>query len=327
MAQHLIHIGYPKAGSTFLQRWFALHPAFHFNPGGLGGYHTVYEIARPSDATYKYYVTSSESLSAPSKSAGRVNLTHGGAEPYTDIRDLETQAKVCEILKTLFPNSRILITTRGFKSKILSGYSQYVKTGGREHLNVMCQRIMNHLEKADFNYYDVNSLLRLYSEAFGEENLVVLPYELLRDDQEKFIAVLEERLGVEHAEVKIGRVNPSLSPEEMYWYPLISRAVSAVASKFGTRAFRKIYTWYIHQIRAKKLRAPVKVVARVWPDKRITKDDFPDELLLHLVGKATLLKKDPLYAPYSKEYLWEDEPVETLPLQRDSAVKQFAGNA
>jgi len=34
MAKHLIHIGYPKAGRTFLQAWFQQHPELCYVPEG-----------------------------------------------------------------------------------------------------------------------------------------------------------------------------------------------------------------------------------------------------------------------------------------------------
>ena len=42
---HLIHIGFPKAASTFLQHWFDRHPEIAYRPGGLAGMHTVYDLS------------------------------------------------------------------------------------------------------------------------------------------------------------------------------------------------------------------------------------------------------------------------------------------
>lgn len=303
MAQHLIHVGYPKAGSTFLQAWFERHPALRYKPGGLGGFHNVYELARPSDAAYAYYVTSFEGLCTPHESAGDVRLDFGGAEPERPERVKENQAGVCALLKALYPGSRVLVVTRGFKGMILSGYSQYVRMGGRLHLDGMCRKLAAAAQEDAHYYYDFDYLLRLYGEAFGEENLIVLPYELLRDDQDKFLAVLEGKLGLEHAEVRLGRVNASLSPEELYWYPLISRAVSSAASRLGPARFRKIYRWYVGRTLDNRLSPLIKLLGRLRPGRRITEADFPADVLHHFEGLATRLADDPLYAPYAAEYL------------------------
>jgi hypothetical protein len=306
MTRHLIHIGYPKAGSTFLQAWFERHPELCYITGGLGGFHNVWQVSRSFDETYKYYVTSCEDLSTPHKSSGGIKLAYGGAEPFDDDRRKEKQARVCSVLKSLFPQSRILIVTRGFKGLIVSGYSQIVRTGGRVHLGEMCRQYAIGLQDESYNHYDFDYLLRLYGEAFGEENLIVLPYELLRDDQEKFISVLEERLGLRHVEIKLGRVNPSLSPEELYWYPVISRLVSAGASRLGPVWFPKVYRRYVRLTLDNRLRPLIRLLRLLKPDKKITDADFPVEIMSHFEGKATRLKADPLYAPYAAEYLLDE---------------------
>lgn len=311
MTRHLIHIGYPKSGSTFLQAWFERHPELCYKHGGLAGFHNVYELARPTDSTYKFHVTSFEGLSTPHESAGRIRLDFGGAEPEREDRVKENQASVCAVLKHLYPGGRVLVVTRGFRGMVISAYSQSVRMGGRLHPEDMCRKLAERLQNDASHYYDYDYLLRLYSDAFGEENLIVLPYELLRDDQNGFLAVLEEQLGLEHVDINLGRINPSLSPEELYWYPLISRMVSTAASRLGTARFRRIYRWYVGKTLHNRLHLLIKLLRLLQPDKKITKADFPVDILRHFEGKATRLKDHPLYAPYVAEYLLADEPART----------------
>ncbi|HEX8131726.1 MAG TPA: sulfotransferase [Pyrinomonadaceae bacterium] len=307
MTQHLIHVGYPKAGSTFLQAWFEHHPELRYAPGALGGFHNVYELGQPTDKNYKCYVTSFEGLSTPHESAGGVRLEFGGAEPAREDRVKENQAAVCSVLKSLYPFSRILIVTRGFRGMILSAYSQYVRMGGTLYLEGMCRQLAESLRNDAHHYFDYDYLLRLYGEAFGTDNLIVLPYELLRDDQNKFLAVIEEKLGLAHVEIKLGRVNPSLSPEELYWYPLMSRAVSAAARQLGGRRFQRAYGWYAGKLLDNRLHRVVRVLRRMRPERKISEADFPIDILNYCVGKATRLKDNPLYAPYAAEYLWDEQ--------------------
>ena len=307
MAQHLIHVGYPKTGSTFLQAWFERHPEIRYAPGGLGGFHNVYELARPHGGAYKYYATSFEGLATPHECAGGVRLDFGGAAPAAPDPVKENQRAVRDVLKSLYPSSRVLIMTRGFKGMIFSAYSQSVRMGARLHLGGMCRELAERLQDDARHYYDYDYLVGLYAEAFGEENLIVLPYELLRADQAKFLAVLEERLGLEHFEIKLGRVNPSLSPEELYWYPVISRAVSAAASRLGPARFRRVYGWYVGKTLDRGLGPLVKVLRLLRPERKITEADFPEDILNYCKGKATLLRDNPLYTPYAAEYLWDEE--------------------
>jgi hypothetical protein len=220
-------------------------------------------------------------------------------------RIAERQAAVCDTLRTLYPGSRILIVTRGFRAMIYSGYSQYVRTGGALSLDEVCAAHVARCARGERLHLDFDYLIGLYSQAFGAENVIVLPYELLRDDRQRFLAVLEERLGVEHAEADIGRVNPSLSPEEMYWYPRISRALGAAAARAGRGPLRRVERWYVPRALDNRLRPLVRLLARARPGRAVTPAGVSRELLRCYQGKAARLRHDPLYAPYAAEYLWE----------------------
>lgn len=313
MAQHLIHIGYPKAGSTFLQAWFELRPGIHYSPGGLGGFYNAYEIARPSGSNYEYYVTSFEGLATPHESAGDVRLEFGGAEPERLDPVKENQASVCALLKSLFPGSRILIVTRGFRGMIMSAYSQSVKMGGRLHLEGMCRKLAERLQEDAYHYYDYDYLIQLYGEAFGEGNLIIMPYELLREDPQKFLAFLENQLGLEHVDIPLGRINPSLSAGELYWYPVISRAVSSAASLLGSAGHKKIYRWYAGKTLDNKLRHFIRLLTLIWPGRKETAANFPSEILRYCEGKANRLKANPIYSAYAEDYLWTDDSAASKP--------------
>jgi hypothetical protein len=185
--------------------------------------------------------------------------------------------------------------------------------GGRLHPEGMCRELAARLRHDEQHYYDFDYLIRLYGDAFGEENLIVMPYELLRDDQTAFLATLEERLGISHAEVELGRVNESLSPEELYWYPLISRAVSSAASRLGPARFRRVYGWYVSKTLGNRLNKLVKLLGLLRPGRKITAQDFPADILEYCKGKATLLRNNPLYIPYAAEYLCDEESAAPEP--------------
>ena len=161
----LLHIGYGKAASTFLQHWFREHPELCVVTTT-----DIIEFAyKRLDEHPKYYVMSDERL--------------GSWVPHEVLRCKfdeqfnmkKYRSKVCEILKDLFGSGKSLIVTRGYKSILRSAYSQYVKTGG-----VLGYR--DFIDKYFFlrkELYDFNFLTDLYSNAFGEESLLVLPCQLL----------------------------------------------------------------------------------------------------------------------------------------------------
>jgi len=77
----------------------------------------------------------------------------------------------------------------------MSGYSQYIGRGCTGSQQV-CSQFADCLQTDENHYYDFDYLIELYSDAFGEQNVIVAPYELLRDDQSAFLGILESKLGI-----------------------------------------------------------------------------------------------------------------------------------
>lgn len=317
MNGHLIHIGYPKSGSTFLQEWFRQHPQLFYAPGGLGGFYNVYEVSRnasqhPNDS-YMYFVTSDESLSTPHPSTGTIPIEFG----MRDFTALEpsrpVQQKVCDTLRSLYPNSKILFITRGFKGIIMSGYSQYVRCGGVLTFQQFAvksfvpQQDGKPMDKKHGEGLDYTFIIHMYEAAFGKDNMIVLPFELLRDDQKKFLSVIEARLGLPNFTAAIGRINESLSPEALYWYPRISWFVSRIAQRFGKKGYATIYRWYVGKTLRNRFDGLVKILAWSKPGRRITDVDFSAEIENSIQENlpetlTASFKDDPIYAPYLWEY-------------------------
>ena len=315
MKGHLIHIGAPKTGSTFLQEWFRQHPQLHYAPGGLAGFYNVYQISQLAAKqidSFQYFVTSDEALSMPSAHAGTIPTGH--TKDSTQLTpQLRSQFNVCQILRTLYPNSKILYLTRGFKGLISSGYSQYVREGGAMSLpqlmkNTLLASQKPTVEEEDGGGLDYTFIIKNYQEAFGSENVLVLPFELLRDDKQKFFAQFEQWLDIPPFEGSIPRINESLSPTEMYWYPRISGIVAKVSRKLGKKTFAKINTWYVKKVFNNKFHRIIKLLDRLKPGRALTEADMPPEVLEYFrrnnaIRCAAILKDNPLYAPYHKEYL------------------------
>src|SRR5208283_376024 len=52
MSQTLLHIGFAKSGSTYLQQWFEKHPAMYFQPKYVaGGFYHAWEFAKYAQNT------------------------------------------------------------------------------------------------------------------------------------------------------------------------------------------------------------------------------------------------------------------------------------
>jgi hypothetical protein len=295
MTGHLIHIGHAKAGSTFLKRWFEGHPQIAYDRRGIAGFRDIHALVRhcaepPPDL--RCCVTSSEALATPHVHMGRFRDGRASGE---QIRvDPRIQAEACALLAALFPAAYVLLVTRGFRSMILSGYSQYVRTGGEAEFPGRSDK-MN--AAAAFNY---DHLVGLYSRAFGDR-LIVLPYELLRDDPVAFVGEVERRLGLSHWPPPRGRYNPALSPAELRWYPRLTRFVRRLP--VGARPRRALMRAWLPAVMANRLRPLVALLQFLRPAEPVTDALVTDEMVEYFRGRAEFARTNPLYAPYAEDYL------------------------
>jgi hypothetical protein len=293
MTGHLIHIGFPKTGTNYLRRWYAAHPQLAYVDGRIAGFQDVYSIVRQGAAPrpeVRYRVTSCEGLAMPSPSFGLPVV--GGRTHWPWSKVAGAQATVCTMLAELFPSARVLVLTRGYRSMIVSSYSQYVRTGGEADFDQYCAVIAD-----SGNPWQYDRLLALYEPAFGASNVIVMPYELLRDDVDAFTRALEERLGIDHHAAPPERVNAGVSPEEMAWYPRLSRVVEALPIG-GT--LRRLYA---RNAFVNRFRHPIRLLQRLHPRRPVTAAMIPEALLDALRPGAERLRTYPLYEPYAADYL------------------------
>lgn len=155
----------------------------------LAGFHSVYEVAREALAPrpeIRFRVTSFEGLATPHPSVGQAIQRYDSIQPGWLPA---AQARVCSTLTALFPTAHVLLVTRGFRTMILSSYSQYARSGGTLDLESYLK--LAYEERA----WDYDYVAGLYQRAFGGERTLVMPYELLRADPAAFTRGMEERLG------------------------------------------------------------------------------------------------------------------------------------
>ena len=295
MTGHLIHIGYAKAGSTYLRRWFAAHPQLAYVEGGIAGFGNVHQLATPARAATpdpRYRVTSCEGFASPHSYGSDASET--SPDPGAGARYRSGQAEICGRLAGLFPNARILFVTRGFRAMILSSYSQYVRTGGAAALEEM-------VAGAD-QAWNYDHVVDLYGRAFGAANVIAMPYELLRDDAGGFLKVLERILGLDEFPFSNPQVNRSLSEVEMAWYPRFSRALRTLPVGEALRG--RLLRLQARGAFNNRFRLPIRILQRLRPAAPVTEISVPEALLEQYRGKADGLGGNPLYAPYADDYLF-----------------------
>jgi hypothetical protein len=282
-----------------LAAWFAAHPELESGWDAIASLRCARDVsalaARPGASRPRAYVTSSPTYVYP-----REENTPSHTRPLRGDRLAENRARVAEILHELFPEASVLIVTRGFREALLSSYSQHVRMGGRAPI----AELFGGGGGGVGEYLNYDGVLDLYENKFGSERLVVLPYELLRDDPERFSSEVEGHLGVSGGGT-LPRLNRALSPAALYWYPRLSLGVARALAGEGGRVRRRLWQVYVSSIARDALARPAGVLGRLAPGRRVTAADVPDRVLERLRGRAERLRGRALYEPYQSDYLNE----------------------
>jgi hypothetical protein len=294
LPRHVIHVGFPKCGSTALQGWFAAHPDIAFAYDRLMGCDSAVAFARQTalaELEPEVVVTSCEDF----------------AIPLSDFRppvDITVQReRVCTRLNALLPDALVLIVTRAYGSMLTSTYAHYVRKGGtlsRPELFRLGEA--GAPERGVEDYYDYDAVVSLYERAFGPERVLVMPYELLRDDAGEFVRQLEERLGVASSGGLPPRVNVAISLAELTWYPRFSRLVYRAAAPLGRYRYRVVER-YVAVLDRLALRKVAEALARATPPLlNRPPPKISAEVLDRCHPRARRLVARPAYIPYRAEY-------------------------
>lgn len=296
----LIHVGLQKTGTTWLQHWMHAHPSIAYRLDSFGGVQRPVDICRTAmAASPRWYAISDENLTGGlAWPEGYTNLLmrHEGFDRQpTGL--LEHRTRVADQLHAMFPHATILITTRGFSGALRSLYAQVVRFGGDQPFETFVKTYANFIT----DWFDYNSVVEMYRARFG--NVLLLPYEVLAEDQPRYERLLEEYLDLPPATVQIGRVYPSLNARQQVAYSRCSRIL--------LRPLVDRISW--HRAHTLYLAYAAWIVDRSWcdgliqclfaPGRHHPAIEVPGEMLEQFRGKASLLMNEPVYAPYMAEYL------------------------
>lgn len=190
----LIHIGYHKTASTLLQFQFFNDPRFGFHPmlghaGRLGARFVVGHSKGP-DNPFTFCAPTVAEL------AGQ-EVIPDGLLPVVSYEDLsghiysggQTSWQCAQWLCAVFPRAKVLITVREQQAMIRSCYDHFLHDGGLCGIDAFLQTYNEYqlpmFSKAHLRY---DECVEGYQRLFGDENVLVLPYELLRDNRRDFVA-------------------------------------------------------------------------------------------------------------------------------------------
>lgn len=218
MELNIIHIGCPKSGSSFLQKYFTEHPDISIDIDELkdfnfSGVINTEKILNKERAVGKYRVISSENLSVPAFGFFNVDIE------YKDFDVNVFRKQIANELYQMFPNAKILMIVRGIETLIPSIYSQYLIIGG----TLSFSDFMKKYKETLAILFDYDSIFELYSHFFGQSNILVLPYELLKQNPSNFLEIIESNYGFKHYTFSNTSVNKGVSVKYIPYLLAMSR--------------------------------------------------------------------------------------------------------
>lgn len=198
----LIHIGYPKTASTWLQQIIFSNKQFGLlAPWGALSFQAIEQFVVPD--SFHFNAESVKKVFEPGlKEAYEHNLVPvlSHEELIGHITKTALSKEVADRIYAVFPQAKILIIIREQKAMLLSSYRQHIKNGGTKKLEEFVGnreytipfRPICRLDRLE---YDL--LIKYYQDLFGGDNVLVLPFELLKNNQQSFIEKILNFVGLD----------------------------------------------------------------------------------------------------------------------------------
>ena len=204
----LIHIGYHKTATTWLQQ------RVFFNPDCEAFHPFAAEPERPRALT-DHFVCGDEGAHPSAFSNNRADVTAAIAEieqatrgqtgtPVLSDERLSGNphsggfdaARIAGSLYDHFPDARVLIVIREQRALTLSCYFQYLSIGGTGSLaSYMQDRYDRRVPGFSFANIDFLPLVQRYRQLWGAERVTLLPYEMFTTEPRRFLEPLERIAG------------------------------------------------------------------------------------------------------------------------------------
>ena len=206
----LLHIGYHKTGTTWLQRHVFGDPKSGFSQ--MGGAQRLIAV-NAFDFRPRRIRNQMKRRIGQAQAQGLVPVLSSerlSGEPHFGGYDSET---IADRLAAVFPNARVLVVVREQTSMFLSIYKEYIRRGGAASLRqyLATPRDGYWLPQFRFAFLEYHRLIGYYQDLFGAESVMVLPYELLQAQPWTFLGQIGEFAGVPAAQPQGRPVNVSLS--------------------------------------------------------------------------------------------------------------------
>ena len=208
----LIHPGFHKTGTTFLQEKVFQHSENYYT---VLSHNEVDELlVAPHDVIFDAEKVSSfvtgRLVKKPSLAVPVLSSEILSGNPLLGSKD---SFHLARRLFAALPEGKILFTVRRQQDALLSLYLQYIKRGGRLHY----RDFFEFYTEPGYSWFRVHvveycSLVNLYADLYGIENVLVLPQEWLKYDIRLFLSTLDKYVTPPHSTRALDDVSIGTSP-------------------------------------------------------------------------------------------------------------------
>lgn len=213
MTSALVHVGFHKAGSTWLQRHVFAAPPFALP---IGRRTLANALVHPAPFRFDPAATKAAiaEACAPVRAAGRLPvLSHErlSGNPHAGGYDAGT---IAERISAAVPDAHVLVVIRDQRTMLLSTYKQYVAVGGTASLEhyVKPRVPVRRVPLFDLRHLEYDGFIGRYHELFGADRVTVLAYEALAASPGAFVQSICDAVGVTAPDhIEAGAANVGLS--------------------------------------------------------------------------------------------------------------------
>jgi hypothetical protein len=199
--QYLVHVGYPKAGSTWLQSaifngsdsvfspldQFGEESNFRYRKSGgdlfynqnpIGETKIEVNPVQPGFFNAKQARASLEARTNPSAHVSVLSNETWIGHPHSGGA---TSPEFAKRIKDTLPSAKVLIVVRNQLDMVISAYAHYLcRNDGLASLERFCE--LSHqtqIPSPNPLYFCYHGIISMYDEMFGQDNVLVLPFEIL----------------------------------------------------------------------------------------------------------------------------------------------------
>lgn len=209
----LIHVGYHKTATSFLQRHLFSQSSLGFRCiADRRALRLMFNCANPFEVTgadLRERVTHALSVAGEPAPVDVVSFEQLSGQPWGEGYGLRRRHRnlgrreTADLLKDAFPEAKILIVVREQKSAIKSIY-KYLVNGWQGRLSASIGQFLDQTafeqeQNAvlfDPAHLEYHAFVACYRERFGPQNVLVIPYELLLRDEASFVNAICAHVGV-----------------------------------------------------------------------------------------------------------------------------------